>query len=196
MSNTRIKYDEKCYNQQKNRDNGIHDYLLNRPDNNCKTCYQSNPQIRAPINDKLKSIPVEDDLFGINNKESCLDDRHSCDKNGCKTQIFEQLASTDVDECNLETVNSRTDNPLNLVNLKEATIDRFQWLHYNPQSHTVNNDNHLKSISSRLDIKDNYKSVMDVNPTDASNVLVTTPLKKKTYESVDLPTMHKDLSLE
>ena len=37
---------------------------------------------------------------------------------------------------------------------------------------------------------------MDVNPTDASNVLVTTPLKKKTYELVDLPTMHKDLSLE
>tara|TARA_Y100000741_G_scaffold364753_1_gene356821 strand:+ start:91 stop:678 length:588 start_codon:yes stop_codon:yes gene_type:complete len=193
MSNTRIKYDEKCYNQQKDRDNNIHDYLLNRPDNNCKTCYQSNPEIRAPINDKLKNIPIEDDLFGINNKESCLTDRHSCDSNGCKTQVFEQLASTDIDECNIETVNTRTDNPLNLVNLKEANIDRFQWLHYNPQNHTVNNDNHLNSISSRLDIKDNYQSVVDIQPSDATNSLVFTQQQKKTYDSVDLPTMTKDL---
>jgi len=193
MSNTRIKYDEKCYNQQKNRDNNIHDYLLNRPDNNCNACYQSNPEIRAPINDKLKNIPIEDDLFGINNKDNCLDDRHSCDDNGCKTQIFEHLASTDIDECNIETVNTRTDNPLSLSNLKEANIDRFQWLHYNPQNHTVNNDNHLTSISSRLDIKDNYKSIIDLKPSDATNDLVFTQQQKKTYNSVDLPTMTKDL---
>ena len=33
MSSTRIKYDKKCYAQQVDRDNNIHDYLLNKPDN-------------------------------------------------------------------------------------------------------------------------------------------------------------------
>ena len=56
-----------------------------------------------------------------------------------KTQIFEELTKDDVKECNIETINTRSE-PLHLINVKEATIDRFDWLHYSPQQHTINND--------------------------------------------------------
>ncbi len=185
MSSTRIKYDKKCYAQQVDRDNNIHDYLLNKPDNNCSTCYQANPEIRAPINDKLKNIPIENDLFGIDDKEEC-DNKHSCDGNTCKTQIFEELTKDDVKECNIETINTRSE-PLHLINVKEATIDRFDWLHYSPQQHTINNDTHLKYTSSRLDIKNNYKPLDQTPPQNADNKLQTTKEKKQTYKAVELP---------
>ena len=167
MSSTRKKYDNNCFNQQKKRDNNIHDYCLNKPSNDCKDCYQSNPEIRAPHNNKLVDTTIESKLYGINNKNGCDDTNDSCKDGLCNTQIFKELNNSpdNTSKCDstINTVNSRLDDTSNFM---EKSYNRFDWLYYNPQNHTIQNDSNLKMISSRLDIKNNYKFEVDIKPTD------------------------------
>ena len=193
INNTRSIYDKKCYEAQQQRDYNMNDYLLNKPVNNCKgQCLPSNPEIRVPTFDKLKNTIVEDDLLGITNKEQCNLNRHSCDKNNCKTQIFEELANTNYTDCDLNTVNSRLDNN---NHLSEVTSYRWNSLCYNPQDHINKNDSHLAYVSSRISVKDNYVQPTQSNPIDSTNQLEHKPLKGNTYVVGDIPQSNSEGSL-
>ena len=65
MSFNRKTYDEKCYTDRVGRNSDINDYMLNPAANNCKDCFQSNPEIRNQKKQALTDINVENDLFGI-----------------------------------------------------------------------------------------------------------------------------------
>jgi hypothetical protein len=126
MSFNRKKYDKDCYNNQIKRDDSIRDYVINTPEKNCKSCYQTNTQIINQLDSKLGKVPIENDLFGIDRKDSCNEGYSNCDNNTCKTQIFDSINEENKkDECNLNTVNSRFQS---VKNLKEATVNRWEWL--------------------------------------------------------------------
>ena len=192
MNSTRRIDDDKCKEQQLTRDNKIHDYCLNRPANNCKTndCFEPNPEIRASHNNGLKDISKESTLMRIDSKDDCNLGNDSCNGKVCKTQIFENIESNKDCETNLNTVNSRLDYTDNIM---EQTFDRFTWLHYSPQQHTVTNDSNLNSISSRLDIKNNYKTTIDTKPKDTTNELdYNRNISNDSYEVGILPKMHQN----
>ena len=178
MSFNRKKYDESCYNNQVKRDDSIRNYLINSPENNCKDCYQTNPEIRNQSGVKLGKVPIENDLFGIDRKNSCKDEYNNCNDKTCKTQVFDQIIEPK-EECNINTVNSRFTS---VKNLKEATVNRWEWLRINPQNHAISG---INSISSRDEIKNNYNPNYEI-PKDQTNELnynkninykTTTPVK-------------------
>lgn len=192
MSNTRKNEDVNCIKGQNKRDNDIHDYCLNRPSNNCtnNNCFETNPEIRVPHNTTLIDRTVENKLFRLNSKDNCDPNNHSCDGNICKTQVFENTDKNNDCKNQINTINSRLDEENYIM---EKSYDRFEWLHYSPQKHTESNDTHLSFISSRLDIKNNYKSVSDTKPLDATNELeYNSNPSPMTYEVVELPSMHQN----
>ena len=192
MSNTRRNQDTNCINGQNKRDNDIHDYCLNKPSNNCNTkeCFESNPEIRTPHNTNLMDRTVENKLFRLDSKDECDPNNHSCDENVCKTQIFENIKSNNDCKTQFNTINTRLDTTENFM---EKSFDRFSWLHYNPQQHTQKHDSYLNSVSSRLDIKNNYKTVTDTKPIDATNELeYNMNPSNMVYTAAELPKMHEN----
>lgn len=177
MSFNRKTYDEKCYTDRVGRNSHINDYMLNPAANNCKDCFQSNPEIRNQKKQALTDINVENDLFGIDRKDSCAD-YNNCDETGCKTQKFDTVPDTQtLEECNFPTSHSRLDRTVK--DLKEATINRWAWLPIDPQKHVVSD---ISSLSSRNHIKDNYKEQLDV-PEDFNNELEYSTTKNIKYTS-------------
>ena len=194
MSNTRRNEDDNCIKGQIKRDNDIHDYCLNRPSNNCtdNKCVDSNPEIRVPHNNNLINREIESKLFRLDQKDDCDPDNHSCNGNICKTQVFEDLDPSLDNKCatDFTTVNSRLDSN---VNIMEKSYNRFDWLPFSPQKHTINHDSQLKTISSRLESKDNHNLDDDIKPSDTTNQLEYNDiLKKQSYEVAELPNMHEN----
>ena len=179
MSFNRKKYDETCYNSQVKRDDSIRNYLINTPENNCTDCYQTNPEIINQKGNKLGKVPIENDLFGIDRKNDC-NEYNNCNDKTCKTQVFDQITEADsMNECNIDTVNSRFNS---VKNLKESAVNRWEWLRINPQNHAISG---IQSISSRDEIKNNYNPTYET-PHNQTNELdynkkinykTTTPVK-------------------
>jgi len=163
MSFNRKKYDKDCYIKQVKTDDSVRDYIINTPENNCKNCYQSNPEIINQSGNKLGKVPIENDLFGIDRKDSC-EGYSNCDGKNCKTQIFDNITDT-IDECNINTVHSRFES---VKNLKEAAVNRWEWLRINPQEHAVPS---FQAVSSRDEIKKNYNPIYEtpINQTNELN---------------------------
>lgn len=161
------KFDSECYKKEETQNKNINDYILTKNHNVDKNCYQHNPEIRNQMQSELKKTDDETKLFGIDRKELC-DNFHTCDENTCKTQIFENIDSSDINDCNLSTVHSR----FQTNNIKEMGINRWENLKYNPQKYAIpfggrfNNNN----LSSRQIIKDEYKA-LDIKPQDHTNEL-------------------------
>lgn len=162
MSFNRKKYDESCYNNQVKRDDSIRNYVINTPENNCKDCYQTNPEIINQSGVKLGKVPIENDLFGIDRKDGC-NEYNNCNDKTCKTQTFDQITEPK-EECNINTVNSRF---VSVKNLKESTINRWEWLRINPQNHAISE---LQSVSARDEIKKNYNPNYEI-PNNQTNEL-------------------------
>ena len=163
MSFSRKKYDEQCYINQNKNDDSINNYLLNAPENDCNNCYPSNPEIRFQKKSGREDVVVENDLFGIDRKDTCNNEYNGCTNGTCKTQEFDNFnAQESVNDCSINTINSRFNS---VKNLKELSANRWQWLPVDPQNHAISN---IDSMSSRNHIKDNYKSQYDM-PTDATD---------------------------
>ena len=162
MSFNRKKYDEDCYVKQVKTDDSVRDYMINAPENNCKNCYQSNPEIINQSGNKLGKTTIESDLFGIDRKNSCQG-YSNCDGDNCKTQVFDNITNN-VEECNIDTVHSRFES---VKNLKESAVNRWEWLRINPQEHAIPT---FQSISSRDEIKKNYNPVYET-PVNQTNEL-------------------------
>ena len=195
MSNTRRNEDDNCIKGQMKRDNDIHDYCLNRPSNNCtdNKCIDSNPEIRVPHNNNLINREIESKLFRLDQKDDCDPDNHSCNGNIYKTQVFEDLDPIEDNKCstNFPTVNTRLDSN---VNIMEKSYNRFDWLPFSPQKHTITHDSYLKTISSRLDSKDNHTLDNEIKPVDTTNQLEYNDTSNtQTYEVAELPTITKIL---
>ena len=170
MSFNRKKYDAKCHNELNNDNSSINNYLLNAPENDCNNCYNSNPEIRFQKKSIRENTDIENDLFGIERKNSCDTDFHSCDSGMCKTQEFDTVPQDEIqNDCSIQTYSSRFDS---VKNLKESTVNRWEWLPIDPQKHAISD---LTPLSSRNHIKDNHKPDFDT-PSDTSNVL---EVKKK-----------------
>lgn len=163
MSFNRKKYDEDCYIKQVKTDDSVRDYMINTPENNCKNCYQNNPEIINQSGNKLGKTTIESDLFGIDRKNSC-EGYSNCDGDKCKTQVFDNVTNN-VEECNIDTVHSRFES---VKNLKESAVNRWEWLRINPQEHAIST---FHSISSRDEIKKNYNPIYEtpINQTNELN---------------------------
>ena len=152
MSSSRIKYDTKCVSNQNNNDTAINNYLLNMPENDCNNCYPSNPEIRYQQKSLREDTSVENDLFGIDRKNTCNNEYTGCKDGKCKTQEFDLVDHTKtVNECNINTINSRFNS---VKNLKELSVNRWEWLPKDPQKHAISEIYY--GVSSRNHIKDNY----------------------------------------
>jgi hypothetical protein len=166
MSFNRKKYDEQCYINQNKNDDSINNYLLNAPENDCNNCYQSNPEIRFQKKSGRENIAVENDLFGIDRKDTCNKDNeyNGCVDGVCKTQEFDNVIQPQetTNDCSIDTVNSRFNS---VKNLKELSANRWQWLPIDPQNHAIST---IDSVSSRNHMKDNYKADFNT-PMDATD---------------------------
>ena len=167
MSFNRKKYDEQCYIEQNKNDDSINNYLLNAPENDCNNCYQANPEIRYQKKSGRENISVENDLFGIDRKDNCEKNNqyNGCQNGVCKTQEFDivpESQSETSNDCSINTINSRFNS---VKNLKELSVNRWEWLPIDPQNHAISN---INSVSSRNHIKDNYKPDFDT-PLDATD---------------------------
>lgn len=174
MSFSRKKYDEQCYINQNKNDDSINNYLLNAPENDCANCYPENPEIRFQKKSGREDVIVENDLFGIDRKNTCNNEFKGCTNNTCKTQEFETFNEQDtLKNCSIDTINSRFNS---VKNLKELSANRWQWLPIDPQNHAISN---IDQLSSRNHIKDNYKSQYN-DPNDATDeVNFTNDIKEK-----------------
>jgi hypothetical protein len=163
MSFSRKKYDEQCYMNQNKNDDSINNYLLNAPENDCDNCYQSNPEIRFQKKSLREDISVENDLFGIDRKDTCNNEYKGCANGVCNTQTFDSVKEDKTQkDCNFNTVNSRFNS---VKNLKELSANRWEWLPIDPQKHAISE---MIPLSSRNHIKDNYQSEYDT-PEDATD---------------------------
>ncbi len=164
MSFSRKKYDEQCYINQNKNDDSINNYLLNVQENDCNNCYQANPEIRYQKKSTRQDTSVENDLFGIDRKDTCNNEYNGCKNGTCKTQEFDNVEETTANsnECTINTINSRFNS---VKNLKELSANRWQWLPIDPQKHAIST---LEPMSSRNHIKDNYKPDYNV-PEDSSD---------------------------
>lgn len=173
MSFSRKKYDKSCLTNQNNNDSSINNYLLNMPENDCDNCFPSNPEIRYQKKSVRENTNVENDLFGINRKDTCDDTFHSCKDGTCKTQEFDNVdENNNLNDCSINTVNSRFNS---VKNLKELSANRWQWLPIDPQKHAISD---INALSSRNYIKDNYKPEFDT-PNNVSNTLTTKQIESK-----------------
>ena len=117
MSFSRKKYDEQCYINQNKNDDSINNYLLNAPENDCNNCYPSNPEIRFQKKSGREDVVVENDLFGIDRKDTCNNEYNGCTNGTCKTQEFDNFnAQESVNDCSINTINSRFNSVKNLKN--------------------------------------------------------------------------------
>tara|TARA_B110000971_G_scaffold66651_1_gene68341 strand:- start:1489 stop:2046 length:558 start_codon:yes stop_codon:yes gene_type:complete len=165
MSFSRTKYDEQCYINQNKKDDSINNYLLNAPENDCNDCFQANPEIRLQKKSGRENISIENDLFGIDRKDSCNNAFEGCVNGECKTQAFDISNQGEIEnECSFNTINTRFDS---VKNLKELSANRWQWLPIDPQNHAIST---IDVMSSRNHIKDNHKSVYE-NPSDSTDEL-------------------------
>jgi hypothetical protein len=163
MSFSRKKYDEQCYINQNKNDNSINNYLLNAPENDCDNCYQSNPEIRFQKKAVREDVSVENELFGIDRKDTCNNEHNGCNDGVCKTQAFDSVKEPEnPNECTFNTVNSRFNS---VKNLKELSANRWEWLPIDPQKHAIYD---MSALSSRNHIKDNYEADYDT-PIDATD---------------------------
>ena len=178
MSFSRKKYDKQCLTNQNNNDSSINNYLLNMPENDCDNCFQANPEIRFQKKSVRENTVVENDLLGIDRKDTCDNDFHNCKNGTCKTQEFDNVDSEEqINDCSINTVNSRFNS---VKNLKELSANRWQWLPIDPQKHAISD---ISVLSSRNHIKDNYKPDYDT-PHDSSNELETKKNESKYTTSV------------
>ena len=161
--NSKITYDEKCINAQVDRDNSINEYQLNRPDNNCINCYPANPEIRFQKKAGLEDVSVENNLLGLNRKNTCYDmnEEKSCESGVCPTQKFDNIKN-DVKDCDIKTTNTRFEST---SNLKEMAVNRWEWLPIDPQQHALSE---ISVIGSRNFMKDQY-SPNFIQPEDHTN---------------------------
>tara|TARA_B100001564_G_scaffold297285_2_gene263015 strand:+ start:57 stop:611 length:555 start_codon:yes stop_codon:yes gene_type:complete len=163
MSFSRKKYDEQCYINQNKNDDSINNYLLNAPENDCDNCYQSNPEIRFQKKAVREDVSVENELFGIDRKDTCNNEHNGCNDSVCKTQTFDSVKEPEnQNECTFNTVNSRFNS---VKNLKELSANRWQWLPIDPQKHAISD---MSALSSRNHVKDNYEADYDT-PTDSTD---------------------------
>ena len=172
MSFNRKKYDKQCHILQNNNDSSINNYVINAPENDCKNCYPSNPEIRYQKKSGRENISVENDLFGIDRKNNCIDEFKGCTNGTCKTQEFDNAPLNTQDECNIDTISTRFNS---VKNLKELSANRWQWLPIDPQKHALSS---IEQLSSRNHIKDNYKPVYNT-PMEADNELETSSGESK-----------------
>ena len=165
MSFNRKKYDKQCVMNQNNNNSSINNYLLNMPENDCDNCYPSNPEIRFQKKSVRENTNIENDLFGIDRKDTCDNDFHGCKDGSCKTQEFDTVDENVVtNDCSINTVNSRFNS---VKNLKELSANRWEWLPKDPQKHAISE---ITGLSSRNHVKDNFKPDFDT-PQDSNNEL-------------------------
>lgn len=175
MSFSRKKYDKQCLMNQNNNDSSINNYLLNMPENDCDNCFPSNPEIRFQKKSVREDTNVENDLFGINRKDTCDNDFHGCTDGICKTQEFDTVDENqkNAPDCSINTINTRFNS---VKNLKELAVNRWEWLPIDPQKHAISDIYY--GLSSRNHIKDNYKTNYDT-PTDSNNELEEKKIEPK-----------------
>ncbi len=174
MSFSRKKYDKQCLSNQNNNDSSINNYLLNMPENDCDNCYPSNPEIRYQKKSVRENTNIENDLFGIDRKNTCDNEFHGCHDGKCKTQEFDIVDNNEkVNECDINTINSRFNS---VKNLKELSANRWEWLPKDPQKHAISEIYY--GMSSRNNVKDNYKPEYDI-PMDAVNELEEKKIESK-----------------
>ena len=81
--------------------------------------------------------------------------------------------SKEINECNISTVSSRFNS---VKNLKELSVNRWEWLPKDPQAHALSEVYY--GMSSRNHVKDNYKADYDT-PMDANNELEEKKIESK-----------------
>jgi hypothetical protein len=174
MSSSRIKYDKECISNQNNNDSSINNYLLNMPENDCNNCYPGNPEIRFQKKSLREDTNVENELFGIDRKDTCNNEYKGCVDGVCKTQEFDHVDDNkQINECNISTISSRFNS---VKNLKELSVNRWEWLPKDPQKHALSEVYY--GMSSRNHVKDNYKADYDT-PMDANNELEEKKIESK-----------------
>ena len=160
------KFDNECYNKERKQSNDINNYMLTNNKNVEHNCYQGNPEIRNQKLSDIKNTSVETELFGINRKDIC-DNFHTCTKDGCNTQKFDNVKENDIDECNLDTIHSRFYEN----NIKEMGVNRWENLKYNPQKYAIHEGRFsTNNLDTRQLSKDTYKP-LDITPMDHTNEL-------------------------
>ena len=168
MSFTRKNYDKSCYDQYLNSVKGAEQYMLEVPAN-CSSngCFNNNPQVihgSLGNSTNIRDMNAESSLRNLDYKLDS-DKRPANRQNGvCQTQIIggneKQTPS-----CDFDVGNTRMDNPA--MDLRSIGINRMEWpLTITPLHEHRDGFN----VSSRLLVKDNYKSVPE-NPLDPSPIL-------------------------
>lgn len=165
MSFNRKRYDEQETNLHIESNNEFGDYTVSN--NNCNSCYQQNPSVRLQKSGNILSVNVENDLMNINRKNEMFVPDCS-NNNNCQTQELSKKKVNELNECNLDTYDSRLSDPS--PHLSEIGNNRWEWLkHGNPQNNAIQ-PSELLGNSTRITFKDSFVPCFDV-PMEQTNEL-------------------------
>lgn len=168
MSTTRKSFDKSCYDQYLKSVQGVEQHIFEVPAN-CSTngCFNNNPQIiHGSLGNStiMRDTNAESSLRNLDYKLDCDKRPANCQNGICQTQILGGNEK-EVQACDFQVGNTRMDNPS--MNIRGIGINRFEWpLTITPLHEHRDGFN----VSSRLLVKDNYKSVAE-NPLDQSDLL-------------------------
>ncbi len=172
-NDTRLNYDECSYEEKLKRSIGPGLYNLNVPDNDCTDCAQdvnADPALRYQKygpNTCTMSTAIDDssELRGLNYKNTKCNTKtylpNKYIKKACN--INNQENSRD---CFAPQESTRLSNPSNT--LRGTGVNRFQWLHNNPQEFALEKFNRIPT-NYRMVAKDNHVPLFET-PLDDSDV--------------------------
>jgi len=174
-NDTRLNYDDCSYDEKLKRSIGPGLYTINVPSNDCKDCAQdipADPALRyqsygSSLCDMGNAVDDNSELKGLNYKNSkCNTDSYLPNKYK-KSSSCNVKGTTNPRECFAPQESTRLSNPSNT--LRGTGINRWQWLHNDPQEFSIEKYNRVP-VNYRMVSKDNHVPLIE-KPLDQESIL-------------------------
>tara|TARA_B000000477_G_scaffold44094_2_gene37426 strand:- start:5205 stop:5882 length:678 start_codon:yes stop_codon:yes gene_type:complete len=165
-SDTRLNYDECSYEEKLKRTVGPGLYKLNEPNNdfnNNGEYLPNDPSIRFQnyghdLCSMNSAIDDSSELLGLNYKKS------NCNTKNYLPNSYKKTSGCDINKMSDRSFfspqeSTRLSNPT--ISLKETTVNRWQWLHNNPQDFALECFDRVPT-NYRMAAKDNHVPLIEV----------------------------------
>lgn len=173
-NDTRLNYDECSYEEKLKRSITPGLYNINVPDNDCQDCGQQlpiDPSVRFQSygpNVCTMGSAVDDssELLGLNYKNT------KCSTDGYLPNTYKKSSNCNINsssnprDCFTPQESTRLSNPSNT--LRGTGINRWQWLHNNPQDFAIETFNRIPT-NYRMVAKDNHIPLIEIPLSDQVN---------------------------
>tara|TARA_B100001540_G_scaffold62706_1_gene56433 strand:+ start:12507 stop:13178 length:672 start_codon:yes stop_codon:yes gene_type:complete len=165
-NDTRLIYDQCSYEEKLKRSIGPGLYTLNVPNNDCTDCGKDIPpdpalryqQYNKNLCNITDSVDDSNELKGLNYKNS------KCNEDSYIPNTYEKKSkcslpgNTNPRDCFTPQESTRLSNPSNT--LRCTGINRWQWLHCNPQDYALETFDRIP-VNYRMLAKDNHVPLIE-----------------------------------